>query len=294
MSLAIVIPAFKGKYFKETLQSIEDQTCKDFQLYIGDDDSPDNLRDIVCSTLKTVQYTYKKFDKNLGSQNLVAQWERCIDLINDERWIWLFGDDDVMSSKTIEFIIPALNTEKSLIRLNKASNIERLQKNNFGTEKLNFKDFLRAFSINETSMSDFLYKRSVYCKVGITNFPAAWNSDIATILNISLHSNGIFYFNSKLIYFRKSDLHISNPSNNKPEKIKADRLFLIWLVSFLRKLNKNEKDVFFEEFNTLLFRKLHIIFKAQNTVFFFIKNLIINFKLFGLCKGVKNLFYLLR
>jgi glycosyltransferase involved in cell wall biosynthesis len=35
--LAIVIPAYKGTFFKQTIESIVNQTCKDFTLYVGDD-----------------------------------------------------------------------------------------------------------------------------------------------------------------------------------------------------------------------------------------------------------------
>lgn len=46
--LAIVIPAYKGRFLKETLDSIAVQAHKDeFVLYIGDDASPERLDKIV-------------------------------------------------------------------------------------------------------------------------------------------------------------------------------------------------------------------------------------------------------
>ena len=47
MSIAIVIPAYKDTFLTETLESISNQTDKDFTLYIGDDNSPYQLLDIV-------------------------------------------------------------------------------------------------------------------------------------------------------------------------------------------------------------------------------------------------------
>ena len=45
--LAIVIPAYKERYLAETLESIRLQTCKDFNLYIGDDCSSENIKGVV-------------------------------------------------------------------------------------------------------------------------------------------------------------------------------------------------------------------------------------------------------
>ena len=46
--MAIVIPAYKGRFLKETLDSIAVQAHKDeFVLYIGDDASPERLDKIV-------------------------------------------------------------------------------------------------------------------------------------------------------------------------------------------------------------------------------------------------------
>ena len=42
--LAIVIPAYKARFFKEVLESIAQQDNTDFAVYIGDDASPDDLQ----------------------------------------------------------------------------------------------------------------------------------------------------------------------------------------------------------------------------------------------------------
>ncbi len=52
--LAIVIPYFKISYFEELLLSLSQQTVQEFNLYIGDDNSPDSPYKII-----------KKFDIKL-------------------------------------------------------------------------------------------------------------------------------------------------------------------------------------------------------------------------------------
>lgn len=40
--IAIVIPAYKCRFLRQTLDSIVVQTCRSFTVYIGDDASPQN------------------------------------------------------------------------------------------------------------------------------------------------------------------------------------------------------------------------------------------------------------
>ena len=41
--LAIIIPAYKAAYLDRTLDSLSQQTDKEFSIYIGDDNSPYDL-----------------------------------------------------------------------------------------------------------------------------------------------------------------------------------------------------------------------------------------------------------
>lgn len=42
MMRAIIIPYYKFTFFEATLQSLADQTNKQFKVYIGDDSSPED------------------------------------------------------------------------------------------------------------------------------------------------------------------------------------------------------------------------------------------------------------
>jgi glycosyltransferase involved in cell wall biosynthesis len=102
--LAIVIPAYKSLYFRETLRSISIQDQKDFTLYIGDDASPDDLLSIVNEFQSCIPIIYKRFESNLGGTDLVGHWERCIDMVvNGEKWIWLQSVKDKLKSEFISF-----------------------------------------------------------------------------------------------------------------------------------------------------------------------------------------------
>ena len=76
--LAIVIPYFKINFFEKTLASLAQQTDKRFHVYIGDDASPNAPDELLKKYEGQFNYTYKRFNDNLGGISLVKQWERCI------------------------------------------------------------------------------------------------------------------------------------------------------------------------------------------------------------------------
>lgn len=64
--IAIVIPAYKCRFLRQTLDSIVVQTCRSFTVYIGDDASPQNLKEIVSDYADKMNIVYRRFDTNSG------------------------------------------------------------------------------------------------------------------------------------------------------------------------------------------------------------------------------------
>ena len=93
--IAIVIPAYKCRFLRQTLDSIVVQTCRSFTVYIGDDASPQNLKEIVSDYADKMNIVYRRFDTNLGGVDLPGHWDRCIALAK-EPVVWFFSDDDLM------------------------------------------------------------------------------------------------------------------------------------------------------------------------------------------------------
>ena len=110
--LAIIIPAYKAEFLPAALDSIVAQTCKDFTLYVGDDCSSEPIGDVVEQYRDKIELVYLRFDTNLGGKDLVAQWERCIAMSQDEPYIWLFSDDDVMESNCVELLLQQIENTK--------------------------------------------------------------------------------------------------------------------------------------------------------------------------------------
>ena len=100
--LAIIIPFYKLTFFEATLQSLANQSDKRFNVYIGDDASPEDCTTLLRKFEGQFDFTYHRFESNLGGRSLTQQWERCIALSGDEEWLMILGDDDVLGGNVVE------------------------------------------------------------------------------------------------------------------------------------------------------------------------------------------------
>lgn len=215
--LAIVIPAYKGQYFNNALLSIANQTNKDFTLYIGDDCSPYNLYRIVKKYETKINIVYVHFDENIGGHDLVSQWERCIDLVGNEEWIWLFSDDDVMDPTCVENFFYTLHQfpcvdlfHYNVLQIDESKNI--IGKYTPYPELLSSEKFLenRLKGILNSYVVEYIFRKSLfYEQRRFQNFDLAWGSDDALWIKLGF-KNGIRTIEDANVYWRKSQLNISS------------------------------------------------------------------------------------
>lgn len=225
--LAIVIPYYKKTFFRETMESIAAQTCKDLVLYIGDDASPENPIDIIEDYKDKIDIVYHRFNENLGGKDLVSQWDRCINMTQGEDWIWLFSDDDTMENTCVEEFYSVLKDysdarimryKKKFCNIVQGTSFSSTYKKGFSY----FSDFVLDgldLTGNHVTMPEFLFHRSLYKKYGIINVPLAWGSDKITYLQYVFDS-GIIYNLSACVEYRYSDRNISANKEQEQKKIK--------------------------------------------------------------------------
>lgn len=236
--LAIIIPAYKADFFRETLESIASQTCKDFVLYIGDDASPYHLQDIVKDFEERIDIRYKKFEENLGSTDLIAQWERCIELSKQEQWIWLFSDDDLMDKNCVEKFYDALQRTGGEYNLYRFNTIPINHLNNvIGDTTKNpvvesSIDFLTRKLNRQTNSYavEYIFKRNTYKKNnGFIKFPSAWASDDATWARYG-NDGEIYTISGPIIKWRYSGQNLSSKHDPKLsiQKLAAILQFINW------------------------------------------------------------------
>lgn len=245
--IAIVIPAYKRDFLKETLASIASQTNKNFHLYIGDDNSPEPIREIVELYQDKVPLTYVRFNENLGAKSLIKQWERCIELSNDEPYIWLFSDDDIMPPDAVERFFKTIENNKHENYLYRF-NLKAIDRNNNPVYRYKAKPTLETnykFAINRlnqrylSSVVEFIFNRTTYEKYkGFVEFPHAWCSDDATWIKFSAES-GIYTISGKPVCWRISGENISSDLKYAKNLIPGLYTYTNWLLNFFKPKSTN-------------------------------------------------------
>ena len=235
-TLAIIIPAFKPDYLEKTLASLAAQSCKDISVYIGDDDSPSDLSRIVAPFKNVLDIHYTRFSGNLGGQDLVKHWERCIRLCRDEDFIILCSDDDLMEPKCIESFVN-FQVPEDVDVLHYDINIIDENDECF-KECPNFPGTLRPEAFFDmlfrrqitARMPEFIFRRKWLLKKGIVPFDLAWRSDTATVLDAA-RSGGIQTITGDQcrVLWRASRKNISGSRQMARQKNKSNIDFFNWL-----------------------------------------------------------------
>lgn len=232
--IAIIIPAIKRTFLRETLMSIFQQTVDNFHIYIGNDASTEDLESIVLDFPQD-KITYKKFKTNLGSYDLISQWKRCIAMSNDEPWIWLFSDDDLMSPNCIEqFIAFARKHQADFYRFQarKIDEKDRIIRENTLPFKTNLDIFLNqklSYKV-ESYAIECIFRRDVLKLFNkIPHTPLGWCFDDLLWVNLLLSYSSMYTIPHAWVYWRCSNLNISGSNDSKEtsiQKLKACSIYI--------------------------------------------------------------------
>ena len=240
--LAIIIPIYKIDFFRKTLDSLLNQTCKDFTVYVGDDCSPNDFEGLIADYQDKLDIHYTKFKTNLGGKDLVAQWERCVDLSQGEPWLWLFSDDDELEPNCVERFYQTIEDYPniSLIHFdvkvidavgNPVTN-KQFVKSNFA-EHYTAKEYAKArlkYKIN-SFVVEYVFRRDTFINCGrFQNFDMAWGSDDATWIKMSMDA-GITTTKGAHVCWRLSNANIT-PRRN-PETMLRKFYSVIDYLNFL-------------------------------------------------------------
>ncbi|MBB2954349.1 glycosyltransferase family 2 protein [Sphingobacterium sp. JUb56] len=257
--LAIIIPAYKAEFLEETLSSLCKQSDLRFTVYIGDDASPYDLRDIVARFEDKLSIIYCRFETNLGAVSLTKQWERCVDLSNEE-WIWLFSDDDIMDKNAVQVFYDSVNENCMLYKFHTQVIDENGDLNPFYEKfdyRNNFKDVISSADFIRNRLAcngfrsfavEYIFHRSFYKKFGFIDFPLAWGSDDATWLLYSLVNHRQIGILDTNVYWRYSGINISSDSKSilvVEKKIAAAIQYVKWIQATARDYNIVISDTLF-------------------------------------------------
>ena len=251
--LAIVIPYYKIDFFEETIRSVASQKDKNFSLYIGNDNSPDDPLPIIKKYLKDDEYKYFYYEENLGGKNLALQWERILENVKEE-WFQILGDDDNLEPNFVQVFydnydklkIINLVKYKSII-VDDNNNITHNLTKNLKTGEYSSAEFFiwKLEGKVNSSLSEHLFRTIELKKIGFKKYPLAWHSDDYATLEITSAKNFFFISNSKVI-IKEYKGSISGSKKYRHLKNNASKSFNEDLLRIFSKkwISKEYKDFY--------------------------------------------------
>ena len=243
--LAIIIPYYNPRFFRQTLESLAAQSDKRFTVYIGDDASPEDPRELLDEFKSRFDFTYHRFEQNLGGTSLVSQWNRCIERAGNQKWYMILGDDDVLGAECVaEFYRQLPEIEEARVVRFATVKIDASGAPTAGPfthpKRENAVDFL--FNKKRSSLSEYIFLADAVKNIGFRDFPLAWLSDVLAVLEFSGFGT-LYSINEAPVYVRISDYNISGRTDNL--KPKADAVFQFYsylLLKHASRFNETRQD----------------------------------------------------
>jgi glycosyltransferase involved in cell wall biosynthesis len=215
--ISIGLPAYKSKYLKNAIQSVLNQTYKDFELIIVNDNSPENIEEII-NEFNDKRIRYYKNEINFGKDSVVKSWNICLSYALGNYFV-LFSDDDIYQEKFLEqLMILALKYpdvdlfHSRVMQIDSYNCILRIS-----SSLPEYEDQLD-FIINRFSGCRIQFAPDFMCKLsklkslgGFYDLPLAWGSDDITWFLLA--KNGVVASNEILCSWRLSHLNISAIGN---------------------------------------------------------------------------------
>nr|WP_294781779.1 glycosyltransferase family 2 protein [uncultured Flavobacterium sp.] len=224
MKYSIGIPAYKGRYLNDCIDSILSQIFKDFELIVINDCSPDRIYDIV-KAFDDPRINYYENEVNIGAENVIDNWNKCLSLAKGDFFI-LMGDDDKLAPDYLsEFDkliakYPDLDIFHCRIRVIN----EKSEEMGLSTICPEYEDtdtyILNCIeSRSEQFISDFVYRKStLLSNGGFYKLPLAWSSDYISAF-IACGDKGIAYTERPLLFYRKNQYNITSTSSLELKRI---------------------------------------------------------------------------
>lgn len=292
--ISILIPYYKIIFFRETLLSLANQTDKRFQVYIFDDNSADSPKELLREFKGNFSFTYHKFSENLGGFSLVKQWERCLALVeNNDEWVMILGDDDVLSKNVILDFYKNLdvinNSEIDVVRFSTEAideNNNKISEQYIFSEVENAVDSLinKLEGFTRSSLSEYVFRKKNFSNYSFKDYPNGIFSDDILILEHSSFKN-IFTINSSIIQIRKSKVNLSGglKLNNRHQAIL--KFYKTLLLEFKEKFNNQQIDCIESKLEREIFNH-----KKLSILVFLVKYYVMSFQFLKLLKLILVIF----
>lgn len=266
--LAIVIPFYKIDFFEDTLLSLANQTNQNFNVYIGNDASPHSPEKLIEKYDKNGNFYYKRFEDNLGGKGkLSEQWERCIDLSEEnEEWIMILADDDYISENFVEAFYGNLELAKKNNAYLLRFKMRRVSEDNnllVDLEQPTLHSAVDYIWDDEThkrfiSISENVFTRKLYQEKKFRKYPLAWRVPMMMYLDFT-NVGMVLGINEAFVAIRRSNQQLSWRKDVDKFKTQAMGLFYYDVI--------NEYSHAFQKFQNLKFLKIYTFYRTKKLKF---------------------------
>ena len=269
VKVSFCIPAYKGKYIKDTIYSILAQTFKDIEIIVVDDQSPDNIGEIV-SEIHDSRVRYYMNEENLGGKNPLYNFNKAFSYAQGDYAV-IAGDDDLYHPQYAEKMVSLADAHPDIdifhCRISIIDGEGKLTKvGDLWPEYETCADYLYSRGVRRCAqtMPEFFVRTSALQRVGgMVEMPLAWYSDDATWFLLA-REKGIITTPEVLFHWRYSGINISSRFDVTEKKVNAAEKYKEWLREFLPTVQALSK----EDALTLEYVKTHIYESVdQQTLF---------------------------
>ena len=245
--VSVVLPAYKGEFFKESVKSILAQTYRDFELIVVDDASPFDFPSVL-DEFNDERIVYRRNAKNIGGIDLSGAYRHACAFARG-RYIVLASDDDVYKPTYLERMVELgeSNPKVSLFSCRVGHIDEIGQLTDAGVPVLNHETALYFMMMHEvrrrhlTLFEWFIRRSSLEAIGGIAKYPLGWFSDTKTMYLLASYKNGGVLFAPQMLgMYRDSPIQISHPSKGVLQKCEATLQFYDW---FSRLIEENGESM---------------------------------------------------
>lgn len=215
MRYSFLLPAYKAKYLKETLNSIKHQSCQDYTCLASDDCSSEDIKSIFdSSSVNESRFSYRRNADNMGSKSLVSHWNLLVRMC-DSDYLIMASDDDVFEHEFLQQIDELTkkypNVDVFRAKARKIQDDKVLVEDDDIPEFLTQEEFLTYFGKRPMvhCLANYVFKTSALKAIGgFPDFPKAGYSDAAAAMALS--NNGIATTKDVLFSFRMSSENLSS------------------------------------------------------------------------------------
>lgn len=238
MKVSFCIPAYKGQFFRKTLESLVNQTLEDIEIIVVDDRSPDGLKQIV-DEVNDPRIRYFLNEENLGRINPLHNYNKAFSYARGEFSV-VAGDDDIYHPEFAEKMVALAQRYPDVDVFHCRIGIIDADDNltavgDLWPEWESCVDYIFSRGIRrcQQRMPEFLVRTEALRRIGgMIEMPLAWYSDDATWLQLS-REKGVVAHSEMLFRWRYSGCNISSRFDITEKKVLAAEAYKEWVKGFL-------------------------------------------------------------